>query len=138
MTAHMEISAPTAPPAGCASRGIRLSKLQKFMLDKARENRANEGRTCDQHGGADLYTWEVLAGFYGFETRQPKDGHRPLHGNVRRTSHNAAHIRCAEAAISRAARRLEERGLIVRCGGTSKSAGVRLTSAAAVKNMLTV
>lgn len=118
-----------SPPAGSVTRTTRLSKLQKYMLERARENRANEGRTSS-HEEADLYTWEVLAEFYGFETRPAKCRDRQPHVNIRRTSNNAAQIRCAEAAISRAVRRLEDRKLIVRYSGKSNLAGIRLASGA--------
>ena len=113
-----------APPIGRAE--LKLSKLQRFMLEKARENHIDADRAPDQPDGADLYTSEVLAGFYGFKPRAISGSRHPR-GAVQRTIANASQIRTAEAAISRAARRLEERGLIVRCTGTGNSAGIRLT-----------
>src|SRR5579863_1637444 len=87
-----------------------LSRLQRWMLERAAMNRAAEQRN-DPSRGADLYYAEVLAGFYGFQSHYSIRGNPGSHHfrphEIGRGKYNAA---CA--AISRAAKRLAERGLV--------------------------
>jgi hypothetical protein len=94
-----------------------LSKLQRWILDHAYQNRLAEHRD-EKSKGADLYYGEVLAGFYGFAYEHPRNpemdtrdvfyGHVFQPDVIGRSRYNAA-----QAAVSRAMTRLEQRGLVV-------------------------
>jgi hypothetical protein len=112
-----------------------LSKLQRWLLDHAQQNRLAERRDAKSKG-ADLYFGEVLHGYYGFPyefrgdvERNPR---RDLQGGsqmfnptvIGRSRYNAAN-----AALSRACTRLEQRGLVVVLhGACSHWAGIRLSA----------
>lgn len=125
------------------SNSSRLSILQKWMLARAMDNRRTEGRDANSNG-ADLYNREVLGGFYEFPySMYPNFQGSPqqfLRGKggvaslglgyqifdpdrIGRGRYNAA-----QAAVSRAAKRLQARGF-VECvaGSISHWAGIVLT-----------
>jgi hypothetical protein len=86
--------------------------------------------------GADVYFAEVLVEYYGWTPSSPyalkdRDGRRVPGGKKfipEEIGDNTYHT--AHAAVSRAALRLEQRGLVTRmCGAYAKWAGVNLTPA---------
>jgi hypothetical protein len=95
----------------------RLSKLQRWMIARAQENRMGS-----EPLNADLLTCEVLAGFYLFDLQpSSKSNHwntRPRQwltwygAKFKRDAIGHARYNAACAAVSRAARRLIERGLM--------------------------
>jgi hypothetical protein len=113
----------------------KLSRLQRWMLAQAYHNRTAEGQ-AGRKGGADLYHGEVLAGFYGFRYQHPRnpemDNRRFLAGgpHFRPKVIGRARYNAANAAVSRAARRLWARGLADWMQATiSHWAGINLTEA---------
>lgn len=107
----------------------KLSRLQRFILERACKNRITESRGPDSKG-ADLYYSEVLAGFFGFPThhadlRKSIGGHKFDIGKIGPRKYNAA-----QAAISRTMLRLMTRGLVVGMrGACSRWSGCNLTIA---------
>ncbi len=120
--------------------GKGLSPLQRTILITALANRTAEGRddTCN---GADVYLAEVLHRHFHFPfkrdywLRDKSDAAilaemRKLPGSHRFSlvEIGASKYRAAQAALSRAAARLQQRGQVVRYNGsTAWWAGVRLT-----------
>ncbi len=116
----------------------RLSKLQRWILEHAHQNRLAEHRDGGSRG-ADLYYAEVLAGFYGFAPVLPVN---PDMGTTVRTCCHLcgpgskrfdpdiigrARYSAACASLSRAVTRLEYRKLVtVLHGACSHWAGVSL------------
>lgn len=120
----------------------RLSILQKWMLERALENRRAEGRDANSNG-ADLYYREVLGGFYEF----PFSVYRSFQGSPQEFLRGKGEpallpgdqvfdpgrigrgrYDAAQAAVSRAALRLQSRGLVeCKKGAISHWAGINLT-----------
>ncbi len=118
--------------------GRGLSELQRAALCIAFRNREAEGRTLDTPGGADAYYHEILADHYGFEPTGPLryPEHYGGHAGQRiaggqkfsRRAIGARRYDAAKVALSRAAGRLERRGLVqTRQATMSHWAGISLT-----------
>lgn len=107
----------------------KLSRLQRFILERAYKNRITESRGPDSKG-ADLYYSEVLAGFFGFPThhadlRESIGGHKFDISKIGPRKYNAA-----QASISRTMLRLMRRGLVNWMNGVcSRWSGCNLTIA---------
>ncbi|MFD5493375.1 winged-helix domain-containing protein [Streptomyces sp. NPDC127091] len=106
--------------------GRGLSPLQRRILQLAHDNR-EAGRS--KRGTADVYTAEVFAMVYGFPTLPGADVRDPSRQTFSREEIGTKAYDTAAAAVSRALRRLEERGLLTRQGGAGAGAGARLTKA---------
>lgn len=123
--------------------GRGLSELQKTILRIATRNRRAENRGVTSEQGADAYYAEVLAESSGWTPDRAPLRYGPRYGRyaglrapggqhfrkslIGDKSYNAAH-----AALSRAARRLEARGLVQRRrGANSRWSGVSLTPSGA-------
>lgn len=117
--------------------GRGLSDLQRAILQLAARNiESGELKPTETH----LYTYEVMWSVYGF-SEHGKDFHSPIHysndGRERRSpgrhhfdqqAIGEKRYQAAAAAISRAFRRLEERGLASRYNGAiAWWAGIKLT-----------
>jgi hypothetical protein len=107
----------------------KLSRLQRWILYAAFENRLGDPGAPE----VDLYTHEILAGYFAFPMRwydreplHSKPGsHRFDREQIGRERYDAA-----QASISRTVRRLEARGLVERyVADVSRWAGLRLTDA---------
>jgi hypothetical protein len=111
----------------------KLSRLQRFILCAAYENRVSEAA---QEGApqVDLYYQEVLAGYFGFPVRWYEgDGLRSHPGSRHfdREAIGRSRYDAAQASLSRAVRRLEKRGLVTRyVGAMSRWSGLRLVDSA--------
>jgi hypothetical protein len=115
-----------------------LGPLQGTILEFAYANREREHRGFNESRGADVYNSEILARVYGFPCEslwQIEDGEvtdqRRITGKKFdvRTIGRARYNR-AQAAISRAIRRLEDRRLVVHmCGKYARWSGCSLTPA---------
>jgi hypothetical protein len=120
----------------CANfTGSGLPRLQRWFLTQALKNRMAEGRNHDDSRGADLYYGEVLAGFYEFPYEHPKNPEMDMRQFLR--GHQVfkpdligrARYSSACAAVSRAVRRLQSRGLaVVLRGRIAHWAGINLTA----------
>jgi hypothetical protein len=96
--------------------GRGLSELQKCILRLALKNREREQRRNARDSGADVYLSEVLVEYFGFE-RDPDvfwGSKEPLRERLGTPKFSKATIRAkryeaAQAALSRAALRLQER-----------------------------
>lgn len=111
--------------------GRGLSDLQRTALRLALQNRDGEGRTERTRGGADVYFQEILAAHYGWELKRfagklrSPGGQKFSKAGIGHREYNAA-----TTAVSRAAARLEQRGLVERMvGAISNWAGFNLTPA---------
>lgn len=96
-----------------------LSELQATILFMAQENVTREGERQPNHG-ADVYLREVLAQVYGL------GGRLEARADFGKRYTGDKPTRVARSAVSRAFRRLEERGLVCRMFGRYW-AGVNLT-----------
>ena|SRR5215472_10854070 len=101
---------------------IKLSRLQKQILTLALANKVRENRTfaiC----GADLYYSEILVKVYAFPIELPRNvaDVRSLGPgkNFNPDLIGRAKYRASQAAISRAMRRLDHRGLATHVSGVS-------------------
>jgi uncharacterized protein YfaT (DUF1175 family) len=112
----------------------RLSRLQRYILDAAWENRATESRQADDPSQADLYYHEVLTGYFSFPVRWYAG--RPLRSDpgshhFDRAAIGPARYDAAQASLSHAVLCLEARGLVERyVTAVSWWSGLRLTDAA--------
>ncbi len=112
----------------------KLSRLQRSILELAYVNRVAEGRHSES-SGADLYFYELMVACFGFPTpprRYGETDRRRVPGSQRfsRRQIGAARYDAAQASVSRAVRRLEDRGLVVRlCGAVSHWSGLSLSPA---------
>ena len=122
-----------------ATRSIqRLSSLQRQILAMSRVNRIKEGRTDHEAHGADLYYSEIMVAVYGFPSSESlremeagvlTDKRKAGGKKFDRRAIGLARYNRAQAAISRAMRRLESRGLITLvCGRYARWSGCSLTS----------
>jgi hypothetical protein len=93
---------------------VKLSKLQKFALATALNNHISEGRNLDARSGADVFSKEIIATFYGFPTLPYTNLRRPGGQTISRTEIGPNRYEAAHAAVSRALRRLVERNLLRR------------------------
>jgi hypothetical protein len=106
----------------------KLSQLQRHILKLAFDNRQREGRD-DKASGADLYYVEVMVAHFGFKATVYTDirkhqGNQQFHPK----EIGAAKYAAAAASISRAVRRLRDRGLVTWLFGVnSRWSGVSLT-----------
>lgn len=113
--------------------GRGLSELQETILCLAYTNYLAEERATKE-GGADLYTYEVMLKVYQF-TRIPISPNyiEPRLGGSHRFDLNVIgkkRYQAAAAAISKAFRRLEERGFVGRYNGAiAHWVGIKLTEA---------
>jgi 3'-phosphoadenosine 5'-phosphosulfate (PAPS) 3'-phosphatase len=132
--------ASASPPAATtrgAPMGRGLSPLQQAILTIAYRNRQAEQRTQHTNDGADCYYHEVLAAYYGFELavsrqwyQQYGRRHAPGTRFFSRAAIGSGRYGAAKAALYRAVRRLEERGLVnVWQGAAAHWTGVCLTRA---------
>ena len=134
--------------------GRGISGLQKTILSLAYKNRQAEGRTANTDTGADAYYWELLIEYWGWQPSGTcRCGMRfdgtPIHPlNVgaegygrripsskkfNRSSIGSDKYNAAMAALSRAAGRLEQRGLItIRVGKYGGWRGIALTDSGAL------
>lgn len=111
--------------------GHGLSELQKTILKMAYHNRTFEERTSED-GGADLYHYEVLIAYWKLpgiiyrDTSGKRSSVGWQHLNPATSTH--AQFNTTRAALSRAARRLEDRRFVV-CISSAQArwAGVNLT-----------
>jgi hypothetical protein len=107
-----------------------LSPLQRTILVLAYDNWEREGRTTRSEG-CDCYYYEVLQRVWGFENRWAHLPHRtPERWHFRQRQIPYGRYNAALASLSRAVRRLAQRGLVTRHRGTSWRgtwAGVKLT-----------
>jgi hypothetical protein len=93
----------------------KLSKLQKWILSLARENKQREGREFNSSSGADVFYAEVMSKYFDFPTqksysltlRQLPAGPVFSPEAIGRGRYNSAQV-----AISRAVLRLQIRGLV--------------------------
>lgn len=112
----------------------KLSRLQRFILHTAYRNRlAEDGLTAKGKPRVDLYYHEVLAGYFEFPVAHYASNLREHPGSHRfdREAIGQARYNAAQASLSRAARRLEDRGLINRYNAAASWwAGLRLTDSA--------
>jgi len=125
--------------------GRGLSELQRSILRLALHNRTAEGLKpileSGSSDGADIYAWEVLESSYGFgkhlraTTRYgsqygDRAGHRKPGGEAlfSRSAIGASRYKAAHVAVTKAFRRLEERGLVKRFIFGGKAAGLKLTA----------
>lgn len=108
----------------------KLSRLQRWILYAAYENRAAVMCEPGASPEADLYYAEVLAGYFGFpwthwagrSLREARGSHCFDREAIGRSRYDAA-----QASLSRAVRRLESRGLVERhVAAYSRWAGIRL------------
>ncbi|MFI1962414.1 hypothetical protein ACH46L_31760 [Streptomyces althioticus] len=109
--------------------GRGLSPLQRQILLIAEENRRARRR---RGGRADVYTAEVYARVYGFEPMPGRDPRDPSTETFSHEQIGASAYNRAAASVSRALRRLEERGLLTReprAGGRLTPAGQRQAAA---------
>ena len=112
----------------------RLSRLQRYILDAARENRAAEVRQAGDPSQADLYYHEVLTGYFSFPVHWYAG--RPLRSDpgshyFDRQAIGGARYDAAQASLSRAVQCLEARGLVERyVSPLSWWSGLKLTDAA--------
>jgi len=117
--------------------GRGLSELQKTILRLGNENRVREHRPTGG-GGADVYRSEVLAEVYGFESRFARDDEGAAQTARRHFARQQfwpadvgeSRYIAGSAAVCRAMKRLEDRGLVVLMQGTfARWAGADLTEA---------
>lgn len=107
-----------------------LSELQRAILGMALANRQAEGRDGKAHSGADVTHAEVLASVYGWtpdksdlrysDSYSVKEhaGKRRYGGHkFRKSVFCPGEYNAARASVSRAFKRLEERGLLDRVNG---------------------
>ncbi|MDD1678198.1 MAG: hypothetical protein LUO93_03315 [Methanomicrobiales archaeon] len=112
--------------------GRGLSLLQKWILVHALENRQNEP-SREISSGADLYTKEILAGFFGFPIKKECKNESTNPQETFADQLFFMHVvgkkkdRSAIATISRSVSRLQEKGLIHLIQGTARGSGVTLT-----------
>ena len=96
--------------------GRGLSELQKEVLRIGLHNREARGP-----GNVDVMRSEALQQVFGWEllypwTRLRRDDGRPSHGqHFSKQRIGVAHYQSAQASVTRALRRLERRGLVIRC-----------------------
>jgi hypothetical protein len=115
--------------------GRGLSPLQQAILTIAYRNRQAEDRTRSTNDGADCYYHEVLAAYYGFDLAVDRQWyqhygrrHAPGAQFFSRAAIGSGRYGAAKAALYRAVRRLEDRGLVeVWQGAVSHWTGVCLT-----------
>ena len=105
----------------------KLSALQRSILRLALRNRIAENRT-DDSSGADCYYSEIMFEHFGFPPERA-DHLREHPGSPQFDPHAIGERRyaSASAAISRAAKRLEARGLVTCVTGWPGWSGVSLT-----------
>ncbi|MEU3176597.1 hypothetical protein [Streptomyces sp. NPDC007000] len=106
--------------------GRGLSPLQRRILQLAHDNRT-AGRS--KRGTPDVYAAEIYAEVYGFQPLPGADVRNPARQTFSREQIGAQEYHAAAAAVSRALRRLADRGLLTRHGGAGAGAGARLTEA---------
>jgi len=107
----------------------RLSDLQRSILRLAYRNRVAEGRTGDEWKVADVYYVEVLVDHFKFPAPRA-DLRSPEGKSFKRDGSTGRAIASANAALSRAVRRLAARGLcLAMCGRRTRWSGVNLTDA---------
>lgn len=108
----------------------KLSKLQKTILALAAEAREQ------RHGnGVDVYYSQILAEAFGFPHKCDRYPHVPCRWvggqHFSRTEIGERRYDAAAASVSRAVRRLEQRGLVtVYVGRSCRWSGVALTDEA--------
>ena len=118
--------------------GRGLSPLQRQVLVLALENRERHGRTFDMDEGADVYTYEILARFMGFQpevaplyvvTDSQKLARTPFVIHFRISSVGQERYLTAMTAVSRSLRRLARRRLVERVswGEWPRCSGADLT-----------
>lgn len=112
--------------------GRGLSELQQTILKLAYHNRMIENRVGGP-GGADLFHYEVLIEYWhlpGEVHRDPDGKRRYTTGHhFSRSFRNYARFNAARAALTRAVRRLADRGLVIWVSGMyAQWAGVNLTA----------
>jgi hypothetical protein len=105
--------------------GRGLSPLQRRILQLAHDNR--EAGRSKRRGTADVYAAEIYAEVYGFPTLPGADVRNPARQTFSREQIGAQEYHAAAASVSRALRRLADRGLLTRHDGAG--AGARLTKA---------
>jgi hypothetical protein len=109
----------------------RLSGLQRTVLALALANRETEGRDTDTPG-ADVTYAEILVAFYRWEPTSPlrrSDGSRVYGGQkFPKAEIGARPYAAALAAVSRAVKRLDDRGLVAALVSTRAHwSGAKLT-----------
>ncbi len=111
--------------------GRGLSELQKTMLRLAFRNRVSENRTAESRG-SDLYYYEVLAAYWGWDLPEHVQGRDHRHPGEHKFSKAAIGTKAygtAHAALSRAVIRLQQRGLVDAISGKySHWSGLNLTT----------
>lgn len=105
--------------------GRGLSPLQRRILQLAHHNR--EAGRSKRRSTADVYAAEIYAEVYGFPALPGADPRNPAHQTFSKEQIGAQEYHAAAASVSRALRRLAERGLLTRHGGPGAGAGGRLT-----------
>jgi hypothetical protein len=112
--------------------GRGLSDLQRCILTIAFENRESEGRDPGQtthKKGADVYRWEIMERFYGWTppAYARRDGRKPGGKKYRPQQIGPREYAAAQAAVSKAMNRLNNRGLIDIIEGRNHWTGGDLT-----------
>ena len=108
--------------------GRGLSELQRTALAIAYRNRQAGG--VSDRNTVDAYYAEIMAEHYGFTPHPRVDLHSPGRQHFSRSKIGPERYDAAKAALSRAMKRLEERGLVVVAqGANSHWSGIELTDA---------
>jgi hypothetical protein len=126
--------------------GKGLSNLQKFILVKSVENESQKNRDVDGfkrlYGiiieGNDIYAPEVMYYYYNFPLRRNIPGPGTLRHSWQHFSMNeigTSKYKSAQASVSKAFSRLEERGFLVRWYYEKKFMAARLTDKGREKGM---